>query len=195
MPSSSSSCGWHLADSLAVGRSGGHNVRNRFLRTPGGQLTLLGIAFAGALLLAVVMATHRGFFEQYVREEYEPLPGELRELMGRLNGSDGLQEVKSLTPAQRTLLYGGWINRPENRPANAPAILVAADADYFLSRAEQTLVVGSREQRFSAVSFLEQSKNTEARRILLRARTRAEAGGDDEMADRIRDALARLPDP
>jgi hypothetical protein len=169
-------------------------MRNRFLRTPAGQLTLLGIAFGGVLVLAVVMVTQRGFFEQYVGEEYEPLPEELQELTARLEGPDGVREVISLTPAQRTLLYGGWISEPDSRPANVPAVLVAADADYYLSRAGETLVVGSREQRFSAVSFLEQSKSADARLLLLRARKRAESCGDGELADRIRDALARLPD-
>jgi hypothetical protein len=140
------------------------------------------------------MATQRGFFEQYVHEEYEPLPDELRELISRLDGPDGVGEVISLTPAQRTLLYGGWMSETDSRPANLPAVLVAADAECYLSRAGQTLVVGSREQRFSAVSFLEQSKSADARLLLDRALVRAEACGDGELADRIRDALARLPD-
>lgn len=50
------------------------------LRTLKGQLLLLGGMFAGSVVLAMLLATQRGFFEKFVEEKYGALPATLKPL-------------------------------------------------------------------------------------------------------------------
>ena len=60
------------------------------LRSVRGQLALIGVTFLGAIVFAVVLAAHRGFFEGLVREKYPPPGATVRALAGRLeSGEEG----------------------------------------------------------------------------------------------------------
>lgn len=161
-----------------------------YLKTPAGQLALLGGTFAAALVLACAIATQRGFFERYVRETYAPPAERVRAIGRALEGADANRRLAELGPADREALYEAWMQDDEGWPAVAPARLVGADPDLFLARARRTLVCGSGAQRRRAARFLIESGHAAAREAVAEALGRARRQHDGELAEALQQTLA-----
>jgi hypothetical protein len=162
-----------------------------WLRTPRGVLALLGGSLVASMILALLLGTQREFFERHVREKYPPVSAEAHEIGRRLAELDAQERVRSLSPREQESLYAAWIQKGHEWPAEAPAVLVRADA-LFLERAERTLRVGSREQRRAAVRFLAASRDARARPLLDAARHRAQRRREHELVREIQDAIDSL---
>lgn len=70
-------------------------IPRKAIRSIRGQLTLLGVTYVGALVLALAaLATRSLFFEPYIREKFPPLPGELDHLVERVaDGTAGVEQI------------------------------------------------------------------------------------------------------
>jgi hypothetical protein len=148
------------------------------LRTVRGQLALLGVIFAGAAALAVVILCLRGaLFERYAREKYPPLEGYAEEA-GRVlaapeSSAEQVAEVgKRLEermkptatpngprsgPGSRELdgLYGAWVADETLDPAGHLARrLTRLQPDWVFRRLRVTLVAGSPPQQSRALAWL-----------------------------------------
>jgi hypothetical protein len=157
-------------------------VDKHWLRSPAGQLSLLGATFLAALGLALAMATQRWFFERYIVEKYRALPAQLAALPPQLTGAEAAPLVTALPAADREALYEGWM-QADDWPAGAPAALSRADPELYLRRVKQTLLCGSDEQRRRGVRFLTASGHPEAAGILRRTAERARARREEAFAD------------
>ncbi|MDT4895628.1 MAG: hypothetical protein QOH25_705 [Acidobacteriota bacterium] len=163
------------------------------LRTLKGQLLLLGMMFAGSVVLAVFVALQRGFFEKFIEEKYAQLPANLKPLAdaaaeGKLDG----EAFNKLSQAERLILYDDWMTRPSPPPVHTPSLLVAVDSRLYLARAERTIVSGSVEQKMRALKFLELAGSRDAIPILRKARQWSIKRRTIEMTAKITETLERL---
>ncbi|HEX8920732.1 MAG TPA: hypothetical protein VF766_04610 [Pyrinomonadaceae bacterium] len=163
------------------------------LRTLTGQLLLLCAMLAGSVVLAVLIATQRGFFEKFIEERYAALPASLKPLAdaaaeGRLDP----EAFNKLSLPERLFLYDDWMARPEPLPAGTPRSLVAADSGLYLTRAERTIVSGSEKQKLRALNFLELAGAKDAIPILRKARQWSIKRRTVEITARITETLERL---
>ncbi|HYG81974.1 MAG TPA: hypothetical protein VD861_16370 [Pyrinomonadaceae bacterium] len=164
------------------------------LRTLKGQLLLLGAMFAGSVVLAVVMATQRPFFEKFIAEKYGYLPENVKTLADRVadSGKIDTEAFSKLTPEERLLLYDDWMKRPDPPPQRTPAALVAADPQLYLARAERSLVGGSDSQKTRALKFLELAGSRDAIPLLQKARQWSIKRRTPDLTAKIEDVLERL---
>jgi hypothetical protein len=168
-------------------------MNKRELRTLKGQLLLLFAMFAGSVLLAVFIATQRGFFEKFIEEKYVALPASLKPLADAAAvGQLDLEAFKKLSQTERLFLYDDWMARPEPLPAGTPAALVAADSGLYLARAERTIVSGRDDQKRRALKFLELAGSKEAVPILEKARRWSIKRRTTEMTAKITETLEHL---
>lgn len=163
------------------------------LRTVKGQLLLLGAMFAGSIVLAVFIATQRGFFEKFIEEKYGQLPASMKPLAdaaaeGKIDG----EAFKKLSQAERLLLYDDWMARPDPPPARTPEVLVAADSALYLARAERTLVGGSEDQKLRALKFIELARSKLAVPLLQKARQWSIKRRTIQLTARITETLRSL---
>lgn len=143
------------------------------LDTPSGQMLLMAVTLGGAVVLAIIMATQRDFFEQYIRERYPAPPVNVMALLqGLENGSMDASRVARLAPLEQSALYDAWMGR-EPSPAESvvPAAMMTHAPQVTLARLERTLVAGSKEQRFKAVDFARRTRTTPVVEVLQRARS------------------------
>lgn len=169
----------------------------RFLRTPRGQLALIGVTFAGSIALAAFVATQRSFFEKYVREKYESPAAYIVEIGKKLESDEDVRVVKDLSRADHLKLYEAWMQSNDTWPAAAARVMIASSPTLYLHRAAQTLVGGTPRQRRRAVQFLAASDAAEAKPVLRRALDRARLRREYELADfiqqRIKDRSSSQP--
>jgi hypothetical protein len=163
------------------------------LRTLRGQLLLLGAMLAGSVVLAVSIATQRGFFEKFIEEKYAALPAALKPFadaaaVGRLDR----EAFNKLSQAERLILYDDWMARPFEPPARTPSELVATDAPLYLARAERTLISGRDDQKVRALKFLELAGAKDAVPILRKARQWSIKRRTLELTAKIMETLQRL---
>lgn len=163
------------------------------LRTLRGQLLLLGGLFAGCIVAAVIMASQRGFFEQFIAEQYTALPANLQPLVeAAATGAIDREAFAKLSPAQRLALYDEWMTHTDPSPAGTPRALVAADPTLYLARAERSLVCGRAEQKLRALAFLELAGSEDAIPVLRKASRWAARRQRPELATQIATTLERL---
>jgi len=188
-----------------------------FLRSVPGQLSLFGITFLGAVVLAVVGLFFRdSFFERHSHEHYKPLSSATEKVAKELLRNDltAEQEKKALEqlgemPSEREQqldeLYGTWIEDrlqepgqrldPNNRLARRLMRLCGSE---MLQRVGRTLVVGNAAQRSRALQMLELADSEALRpgsiELARYARTRAERRGDVDLAHQAADLLRRFED-
>jgi hypothetical protein len=156
-------------------------------------MLLLAGLFAGCIVAAVVMASQRAFFEQYIAEQYQPLPAELQPLATAISmGSLDQAQLATLSRAQRLALYDAWMSHPEPPPAETPRQLVAIDPALYLARAERSIVTGRLEQKQRAVTFLALTGSPDALPILHQASRWATRRQMPELSTHIAHAMARL---
>jgi hypothetical protein len=138
-----------------------------------GQLIVLTVVFLGGLVLAIVMATQRPWFESFVREKssagYASYPEPLRRAVDAL-AEDKLAQVdfEKLGPDQRRQLYEDWIERSDVPRLKVPQKLTRWAPLYYLQCAEKTVVCGSPDQQKRAVQFLQLCSCREATEVLTR---------------------------
>lgn len=163
------------------------------LRTLKGQLLLLGGMFAGSVVLAVFLATQRGFFEKFIEEKYGALPANLKPLVdaaaeGKLDG----EAFNKLSQAERLLMYDDWMTRPDPPPTLTPSALVAADSALYLARAERTLLSGREDQKLRALKFMELAGSKTAIPHLQKARQWSIKRRTLKLTAKITETLERL---
>lgn len=163
------------------------------LRTLKGQLLLLGLMLLGSVLLAVVIATQRGFFEKFIEEKYTALPEELKPFAdAAAEGKLDREAFNKLSQAERLILYDNWMARPFDAPARTPSELVAADPSLYLRRAERTIINGRDDQKLRALKFLDLAGNKEAVPLLHKARQWSIKRRTHDLTAKITETLERL---
>lgn len=164
------------------------------IRTLKGQLLLLGAMFAGSVVLAVVMAAQRPFFEKFIAEKYGTVPANIKTLADEvaLSGKIEAEAFSKLTEEERLLLYDDWMTRPDPPPPRTPAALVAADSKLYLARAERSLVGGSDNQKTRALKFFELAGSRDAIPLLQKARQWSIKRRTLDLTAKIEDVLERL---
>jgi hypothetical protein len=129
-----------------------------WLRSPAGQLSLVAVTFAVAVVIAVVMAVNRGFFEKYIREKYPEPSAATISLLEKLEpGDTGNQEDVLIGQNLQVLesLYQAWMwNQDEEKYRHAPRVLTQMYPAYFKQRIERTLAGGNLEQKGKALEFI-----------------------------------------
>ncbi|HKR00728.1 MAG TPA: hypothetical protein VJT09_08640 [Pyrinomonadaceae bacterium] len=162
------------------------------IRTLKGQLLLLGVMFAGSVVLAVFITTQRGFFEKFIEEKYGALPANLKPMAdAAAEGKIDREAFNKLSTDERLLLYDDWMTRAEPPPRTPPA-LVSADAGLYLARAERTLAGGREDQKLRALKFLELANSKEAIPVLQKARQWSIKRQTAELTVRITETLERI---
>jgi hypothetical protein len=168
-------------------------MNKRELRTLKGQLLLLGAMFAGSIVLAIFIATQRGFFEKFIEEKYGVLPASMKTLAdAATEGKIDEEAFKKLSQAERLLLYDDWMARPNPPPERTPSALVAADAALYLARAERSLIGGREDQKMRALKFLELAESKMAVPLLQKARQWSIKRRTFELTAKITETLERL---
>lgn len=163
------------------------------LRTLKGQLLLLGAMLVGSVLLAIVIATQRGFFEKFIEEKYLALPEELKPMAdAAAQGRIDREAFNKLSQAERLILYDDWMARPGEPPGRTPSELVAADAPLYLRRAERTLINGRDDQKMRALKFMELAGAKEALPLLRKARQWSLKRRTHDLTAKITETLERL---
>ena len=133
----------------------------RYLRTTGGQLTLLCALLAGAVILSMTAICCRSFFERSIVEVF---PSETdrdadssvyQRCLKLSNGDLNRDAFLKMDSRERHIAYGYWINHtiadPDHRLQQA--LIIDRQSDVF-PIIERTLVVGSEEQRLRALELL-----------------------------------------
>lgn len=163
------------------------------LRTLRGQLLLFGAMFAASVVLAIVIASQRAFFEKFIEEKYAATPEHLKPLANAAaEGKLDREAFNKLSQADRLILYDDWMARAWPPPLRTPAALVAADSGLYLARAERTIVSGREDQKMRALKFLELAGAHDAVPILRKARRWSIKRGTSEMTAKITETLERL---
>lgn len=168
-----------------------------FLRSVRGQFTLLGITYAGALVLAIgAVCTRSLLFERFVREKHPPLPSALRSVAedfssGRTHG----KRFESLSSAELDALYGAWISEFVADPhARLAMALWKHHGEETMNRLRGTLVAGNRKQQMRALDLLAFQARGELRPVVAElsryALDRARRRGDDELRFKAAGILA-----
>jgi hypothetical protein len=174
------------------------------LRSLPGQLSLFGIAFAGAVVLAVAAVCLRGrIFEPFIREKYPAVDEALEARLCRLacdalDDEEAREELRRLEK-QREALYGAWIERPDLDPSGRFARLFGGvHSPWLLARLEQTLVAGNVAQRRRAqtwLKYLPEEMAGEARALAEFARERALHRREDDLVQELDAVLEQLSPP
>lgn len=193
-----------------------------WLRSAGGQLSLLAVVYLGALVLAGLAILLRDvFFERYVREKYPPLTGQVERLardlaIGRAGADDvrAMADKLAVQPARGvhdpqaarqaaldqlvSSLYGTWVSDPAIDQKNLLRICLLSDfSGTTIQRVRITLAVGNAFQRRRAVEFLTAPPahvdSSEVMGLLRYAAQRAERRGESDLAALANAALGKRP--
>jgi hypothetical protein len=161
-----------------------------YLRSAPGQLALLAVAFAGAVVLAVAaLVLRERFFEPFVREKYPPLEGRLRDVAGLLAGKEIADQQRSElekevreTPRGVDAVYGGLIEDSDlDLDHRLERWLLRTGRADLLGRLRRTLAAGNERQRAGALRLLEWvagEGDDEAIALVRQARERARRRGE-----------------
>lgn len=174
------------------------NARNalQFLRTTRGQLTAMGIACGGAVLLAVVTVCFLSdWFDGTV---YEKFPEANRKLAdGVAGGTQAADALDGITGAEFTAVYATYIDDPNCDPQRRlAAAMWRHQPERVLAGVRRTLVVGNRNQRLRALELLgsmsERKHIASARPLCQFAVRRASRRGEAEILRRASALLDRF---
>jgi hypothetical protein len=174
-------------------------ISRQGLRSLQGQLTLLALAYVGALLLALVALCCRSlFFERFLGETFRAASEDLAPLLqAAADGTARGPELLKLKNADGDVLYEAWMHDEQlDRQGRLARYLFSVQGDLILERARRTLAVGTREQKARALDLLGWTDSPELRReadrLGRRALERALRRGEDELGGRARDLLQKL---
>jgi len=146
-----------------------------WVRSPKGQLSLMGAVFAGSVLFSIAAALSRGvFFERYIYDKFEPPAAHLATL--------GPSQIAALPDADRRALYGQRIDTGKG----VDLALLADRPAQLHGWVRGTLVTGNPAQRRAATQALSvlwgRGIDAEVERSARYALARAERIGDSEWA-------------
>lgn len=138
------------------------------VRTLEGQLLAISCLFLACIPISGAVILLRPKFEAAMSESYSvasaSVRDELKELTRALEDpasdtKDICHSVEHLTPQDKEWLYQDWVVHHEPERVITVERLVQADPEYFLHRAEQTVVCGSSDQQKLGLRFLELSQH------------------------------------
>ncbi|MEZ4318894.1 MAG: hypothetical protein R3F61_15375 [Myxococcota bacterium] len=155
-----------------------------WVRSPRGQMSLLGAVFVGSVLFSIACVLARGaFFETYVYEKHAPVGAHLATLTP--------EQLAVLPEADRKALYG---QRIDTGAGVEPSVLAPPDVLHGWLRG--TIVTGNPEQRREATALLPtvagRGIDADVAETARYAHERAERLGDAEWAARARAVLDGL---
>jgi hypothetical protein len=168
-------------------------ITRTLLRSAPGQLGLLGVLYAGAVVLGVAAWCLRPvLFEPYIRERFPPLSEAQAALARELAGG-----AANVSASDVSGLYGAWIDDPALDPhGRLAAALLAGHGGQVLESVRRTVVVGDAAQRARAVALLGSIRADDlkprAAALCRFAQVKAERRGETELAAQAAAALARL---
>ena len=148
------------------------------LRTPMGQVQLMGATLLGAGLFAAFLGTQQAFFESYIVEKPAPVDAALERLVDQLEA----EEEVALDAKDRARLYELWI-QAEEPPSAAVVAAIAADETWLCERVERSLVAGNIAQRLAAVDLAQRASRCDA--VLTAARDRASRMGPPKLFEAL----------
>jgi hypothetical protein len=155
------------------------------LRSPLGQVRLLGVTLLGAAIFAGFLGTQTAWFETFVREK----PPEVSAATQRLANEIDEGERVPIDRADLEHLYGMWLVADELPSSNIASILTDTDLDWFRDRVERTLVAGTPSQRIRSLALIRTTHDAILVPVLQRALSRYEAIGPDEAIEPCRKTL------
>lgn len=172
----------------------------RFLRTTRGQLTVLGVAYgSAALLAAVAVVFFTDWFDSGVYEKFKTAPSErLRKLAADVAaGRNEATAVKDLSETELLQIYAVCVDEPDVDPQQQlAAALWRFHGDRLLERIRRTLVVGNPKQRLKALEILgtmpAHRDRMPARQLCEFALRRSRRCGETDIADRASALLRRF---
>ena len=137
------------------------------MRTLRFQLQLTGLLFAVSVACAVTIVCCRGLFERWLFEKhaasYDSLPKRLQETVDLLRRGEPAAEVlRKMTASDQESIYQFCLAENADIRATMAHSLCQARPEFFVARAERTVVVGSNDQKLRAVEFLECSQCSSA---------------------------------
>jgi hypothetical protein len=168
-----------------------------FLRSIRGQLGLLGLAYAGAVALAVVALCLRAwFFESYARERYPEASASLRAMIERAaRGAPDRGTAEPLSPQEFDAVYGAWIGDPALDPeGHAARRLLWSNREPLLRRLRITAAAGNLSQRSRALDLLRSAEGSlpdEARALCRFLAERARRRGESVLVETAESVLSR----
>jgi hypothetical protein len=172
-------------------------ITRLWLRSVPGQLALLGGAYLGAVVLAVVALCLRGvFFERFIGETYRAAPEDLTAALRAAAAGEATPEQLRRLEEDPNLLYDVWMANADLDPQGRLARrLLARHGRLTLERVRRTLALGTAAQRGRALDLLALADEAELRpevvqlcRYELR---RARRRGEEGLAGRAVGLLAR----
>jgi hypothetical protein len=141
------------------------------LRSPQGQLQLLGATLLGCVVLALVLSTQQRRFESLIREKPAETSAATLRLAKDLNAGENLP----IDAVDLERLYDLWLISDDSQSPEVVRILTQTDPSWFRDRTQRTLIAGSTPQRLRALALIEQSRDKAMlpvlRRVLLRYET------------------------
>lgn len=138
------------------------------LRTLEGQLLAISCLFIACIPISGAVIFLRPKFEAAMSESYSVVSASVREELKELargledpssDPKDVCHSVEQLTVQDKEWLYQDWVVHHEPERVITVSRLVQADPEYFLHRAEQTVVCGSADQQTLGLRFLELSEH------------------------------------
>lgn len=185
-----------------------------WLRTVRGQLTLLGITFLGAAVLAVIIVCLReAVFERYIRETYPPAgtwaQEVARDLADPATPPQRLEAIRAAVVERANAaresrkpapdleeLYGLWQLNPDVDPGGLMAArLTRFVPDWAIDRLKRTLAAGNPDQRGGALRWLraiadQEETADQVRALAAQTRRRAAARGEEAIRLQAESVLA-----
>lgn len=157
------------------------------------QFAVTGALFVACVPLAGVVIVLRDRFERHMFEDhkarYEEFSDELQALIDAADSETPARDLKTriaaLEPATKELIFQDWMWRRESQRLATPARLVAADAEFFLKRAEKAVVCGNEPQRERALTFLARSDARGAAEIVERLAAWAKKRRRNEIVEQV----------
>lgn len=138
------------------------------IRTLEGQLLAIACLFVACIPISGAVIFLRPKFERAMSEAYTAsstaAQNELRQLAAQLEdpAADPTQvhdAIVKLAAQEKEWLYQDWVTHPKPERVITVARLIEANPEYFLHRAEQTVVCGSAEQQTLGLRFLALSEH------------------------------------
>ena len=138
-------------------------MTNAEMRTLRFQIQLTVSLFAVSVAIAVGIVCCRGLFERCLFEKheasYDSLPKKLRQIVDLLRqGEPAADALRKLAADDHEKIYQCCLAEEAPVQAKMARSLCLANADFYVARAERTVVAGSGEQKLRAVEFLECSQ-------------------------------------
>jgi hypothetical protein len=172
-------------------------MTNAEMRTLRFQLQLTALLFAISVAIAVSIVCCRGLFERWLFEKheakYESLPKKLQETVDLLRQRKPAKAaLQKLSASQHETIYQCCLAEKAAVRAKMAQSLCQANADFYVARAERTVVVGNAEQKLRAVEFLECSQCPGACRAVGELGQWARRRQRPELVERLEAAEKRL---